>query len=110
MNTNTTKRRIDWSVKPINKNKVARDCRKVISAVRAEELKTNLVEKLAAEYAELSPRLVYQAVNEAHALAALTFVPHLLLPTLAEEKVQKVAAWAAHQRALLGGEQVAFAA
>jgi len=110
MNMKTMKTRIDWSVKPINKNNVARDCNKVISAVRAEEIKSDLVEKLAAEYAELSPRLVYQAVNEAHALASLTHVPHLVLPTLAEEKVQKLAAWSTHQRALLGGEHVAFAA
>ncbi len=75
-----------------------------------KRLKSDLVERLAAEYAELSPRLVYQAVNEAHALASLTHVPHLVLPTLAEEKVQKLAAWSSHQRALLGGEQVAFAA
>jgi hypothetical protein len=110
MNMNTAKTRIDWSVKPLNKSKTARDCREVISAVRAEEIKSDLVERLAAEYAELSPRLVYQAVNEAHALASLTQVPHLVLPTLAEEKVQKVAAWAAHQRAVRGGEQFAFAA
>jgi hypothetical protein len=110
MNMNKTRTRIDWSVKPFNKNKIARDCRQVISAVRAEELKSDLVDKLAAEYAELSPRLVYQAVNEAHALASLTHVPHLVLPTLAEEKVQKLAAWSAHQRAVRGGEQVAFAA
>jgi hypothetical protein len=110
MNMNTTKTRIDWSVKPLGETAVARDCRKVISALRAEELKSDLVERLAAEYSEVGRRLVYQAVNEAHALAALTFVPHLVLPTLAEEKVQKVAAWAAHQRALFGGEHVAFAA
>jgi len=104
------KTRIDWSVKPLAQSTSARDCAKVISAVRAEELKTDLVERLTAEYAEVGWRLVYQAVNEAHALAALTSVPHLVLPTLAEEKVQKVAAWSAHQRALLAGEQVAFAA
>jgi hypothetical protein len=104
------KRRIDWSVQPLTQSASARNCREVISAVRAEELKTDLVRRLSAEYAEVGSRLVFQAVNEAHALASLTSVPLLLLPTLAEEKVQKVAAWAAHQRALLGGEHVAFAA
>jgi hypothetical protein len=54
--------------------------------------------------------LVYQAVNEADTLASLTCAPLFLLPTLAEEKVQKAAAWSKHQRALLRSDSVAFAA
>jgi hypothetical protein len=106
----TLKQRIDWSVKKLTEPSHIKNSEINISAVRAEELKSALVKKLSAEYAEVGRRLVFQAVNEAHALAALTFVPHLLLPTLAEEKVQQAAVWSAHQRSLLGGEQVAFAA
>ncbi len=84
--------------------------RTAVSPVKTGQLKSALVRRLSAEYAEVGPRLVYQAVNEADALAALTFVPLLVLPALAEEKVQKAAAWSAHQRALLGADAVAFAA
>jgi len=87
-----------------------KNSRKFTFADKAEALKSALVKKLSAEYAEVGSRLVYQAVNEAHALASLTTVPLLVLPSLAEEKVQKAAAWAAHQRALLGCDHIAFAA
>ena len=53
------------------------------------ELKLALVKRLSAEYAGVAARLVYQAVNEAYALASLTPEPLLVLPALAEEKVQK---------------------
>jgi hypothetical protein len=49
-------------------------------------------------------------VNEAYALASETFAPLLLLPVLAEEKVQKVAAWSAHQRAVRLARPLAVAA
>ena len=68
----------------------------------AEELKSTLVKRLSAEYAAVATRLVYQAVNEAYALAALTLEPLLFLPELAEEKVQKAADWSARQSSLLG--------
>jgi hypothetical protein len=66
-----------------------------------EKLKYELIYQLSAEYAEVALRLVAQAVNEADALASLTPVPTLVLPTLAEEKVREVAAWSARQRSLL---------
>jgi hypothetical protein len=106
----TLKQRIDWSVKPLIEPSNMRNSEKSIQARKAEELKWSLVKKLSEEYAEVGSRLVFQAVNEAHALASLTSVPLLLLPTLAEEKVQKAAEWSVHQRALLGGEHLAFAA
>ena len=105
----TLKNRIDWSVKPTNRTENRDAANNAVVASKAEQLKTALVEKLSAEYSEVGSRMVFQAVNEAHALASLTVVPLLLLPTLAEEKVQKVAAWAAHQRALLGCDTLAFA-
>jgi energy-converting hydrogenase Eha subunit E len=102
----TLKQRIDWSVKPLASSHV----KGTTTASQAEQLKSALVRKLSAEYADVGARMVFQVVNEAHALASLTFVPLLVLPSLAEEKVQQAAAWAAHQRAVLGCDQVAFAA
>ncbi len=75
-----------------------------------EELKSALAKKLSAEYDGVDARLVHQAVNEAHALASLTVVPVLLLPALAEEKVQELAAWCARQRSLLEIDAHALAA
>jgi hypothetical protein len=102
--------RIDQSVKIFSENMNMKNSRNIIPAVTAEELKSALVARLSAEYAEVGPRLVSQAVNEADALASLTSVPLLVLPTLAEEKVRKAAEWTAHQRAVLGGDHDAFAA
>ena len=103
------KKRIDQSVKSSTETANLNNSR-TISLVKTEQLKSALVRRLSAQYADVGPRLVYQAVNEADALASLTFVPLLVLPALAEEKVQKAAAWSAHQRALRGADSVAFAA
>jgi len=75
-----------------------------------EKLKAALVRSLSAEYANVESRLVYQAVNEADALASLTETPLLFLPSLAVEKVQKAAAWSAHQREVLRAPVHALAA
>lgn len=45
-------------------------------------------------------RLVRLALNEAEAAAWQTEYPHLFFPALATEKIQAVAAWNAHQRAV----------
>ena len=76
----------------------------------AEQLKSALVKRFSAEYAGVAARLVYQAVNEAYALVSLTTEPLLLLPALAEEKVQSAAAWSARQSLLLHGHPLALAA
>jgi hypothetical protein len=76
----------------------------------AEELKSSLVKRFSAEYAGVATRLIYQAVNEAYALATLAGEPLLMLPVLAEEKVQKTAAWSARQSSLLHGSPLAIAA
>ncbi len=65
------------------------------------QLKSKLVSRLSAEFGNIETRLIRQAVNEADALAALTIVPHLLLPSLAEEKVQNLHEWSVRQRAFL---------
>jgi hypothetical protein len=105
--------RIDQSVHLLTENtpvKNSNHCIPSFPISTAEKLKAALVKRLSAEYAEVGPRLVYQAVNEANALASLTIVPLLVLPALAEEKVQKAAAWSAHQRSVLRSDSVAFAA
>jgi hypothetical protein len=75
-----------------------------------EELKSALVKRFSAEYAEVGRRLVYQAVNEADALASLTSVPLLVLPTLAEEKVQRPPRGPLISVPCLAATTVAFAA
>jgi hypothetical protein len=80
------------------------------SRVNVENLKSTLLTRLSAEYSQVGAHLVHQTVNEAVALASATPVPLLLLPVLAEEKIQKAAAWAAHQRAILEAGNYAAAA
>lgn len=75
-----------------------------------KKLKHELIYRLSTEYADVGIRLVSQAVNEADALAAQTPIPALVLPTLAEEKVQQIAAWAVRQRSLLASDSVALIA
>jgi energy-converting hydrogenase Eha subunit E len=110
MRMKNAEHRIDQSVNLSVENTNMKNSRNINPAVTAEQLKSALVRRLNAEYAEVGPRLVYQAVNEADALASLTSVPLLVLPTLAEEKVRNAAAWTAHQRAVLGEDLMAFAA
>jgi hypothetical protein len=73
-------------------------------------LKSELVRKLSSEFVDLDGVLINQAVNEAQSLAALTVVPHLVLPVLAEEKVLALRKWSARQRVLLQRRALAFAA
>jgi hypothetical protein len=68
------------------------------TAAQVEKLKSSLAKKLSAEYPDAGMGLIHRAVNEASALASVTSVPLLLLPALAEEKVQKAVAWPAYQR------------
>jgi hypothetical protein len=98
-----TKNKIDRSVKlltmkPYMKNFKLRAPKASIS--KPEELKSALVKKFTEEYAGVARRLIFQAVNEAYAMVSLTAEPLLLLPALAEEKVQSAAAWSARQRSV----------
>jgi hypothetical protein len=104
------KNRIDQSVNLFNDTLNMKNSEKIVPAVLAEELKSLLVKRLRAEYTDLGEHMIYQAVNEADALASLTPVPLLVLPTLAEEKVRASAAWSAYQRSVLGCDSIAFAA
>jgi len=65
-----------------------------------EALKNRLIQRFTAEFSDVQVRLVRQAVDEALALATLTLFPHLVLPTLAEEKVRSIRNWSFRQRAI----------
>jgi len=96
---NTARFRIDQSVNFLPQNTKDTLMKNTIM-IKLQELKSALVQRLSAENAGVDARLVWQAVNEAHALAATTIAPLLVLPDLAEEKVQRVAAWSDHQRSV----------
>jgi hypothetical protein len=110
---NTIAKQIDWSVNHSRKDTKMRNTTHIIPTIpvsTAEVLKSVLVKELSAEYTSVEAGRVHQAVNEAHALAALTNEPLLFLPALAEEKVQNAAAWSARQRSLLQTDSLALAA
>jgi hypothetical protein len=79
-------------------------------ATKLEALKNELVRRFTAEFTDIQANIVRQAVDEADALASLTTVPYLLLPTLAEEKVQYARNWNRHQQTILQHGELAFAA
>jgi hypothetical protein len=108
MNTaqNGIDRSVNFSIATLNINNRMNN----LTERREQELKSSLINRLSAEYTNVGARLVHQLVNEAHALASTNFAPLLLLPQLAEELVQKAAAWSAHQRAILHHELHAMAA
>jgi hypothetical protein len=103
---NTSEIRIDQSVKSTTQSSNGSSLKNwksyfpLCSSSMAEKLKSTLVKKFSAEYVGVATRLVYQAVNEAYALVSLTAEPLLLLPVLAEEKVQKAAAWTTRQQSM----------
>ena len=100
---NTAEYRIDRSVNLLTENTKGAPMKNwknyipMFPISKAEQLKSALVKRLSAEYDGVATRLVYQAVNEAYALVSQTSEPLLLLPALAEEKVQNAAAWSARQ-------------
>jgi DNA-binding FrmR family transcriptional regulator len=72
-------------------------CQKVLTQITAAK------EAILAESREAlksQERLLPQALNEAEAVAWQTMYPHLVFPTLAEEKVQAVITWDAHQQSV----------
>jgi hypothetical protein len=91
--------RIDQSVNILSHNTKDTPMKNNI-ILKLQKLKSALVKRLSAEYAGVEAGLIWQAVNEAHALAATTFAPILVMPDLAEEKVRRAAAWSKHQRTL----------
>ena len=82
--------------------------------VALNNLKAGLLSRFRFEFADVDGEMLKRAVNEADALATLNGLPHLLLPVLAEEKVQAFRQWgirqAAIQNATLQSPTLAFAA
>lgn len=87
---------------------------RVALAEPRDERLQRLREAVETEFAHLRGargHLVKLALNEAEALALQTSFPHLVFPTLAQEKVSAVAVWHQRQAALRGSEpMLAFAA
>ncbi len=77
---------------------------------RWDALKSQLVNRLSAEFPEVQSGLVHLAVLEAEALASVTGVPYLVLPALAEEKVMGLRNWTIHQQAITRRSEMAFSA
>ena len=76
-------------------------CRTV--AAKLNELKGRVTQRLAGDAGMAVPEyLLSRAVSEAEALAWAAPYPLLLLPVLAEEKVQDARRWVEHQRRVLG--------
>jgi hypothetical protein len=74
-------------------NRFSAECSQKLS-----KLKIRLAADLARSFNNLSGQLLWQAVNEADAIAATTPFPALVLPALAEEKVRDASLWSARQR------------
>ncbi len=70
-------------------------CQKLLAQVARVR---NAIQTEFRETLKVNDQLLRLALNEAEALAWQTDYPHLLFPTLAQEKVQAVAAWNHHQQ------------
>ncbi len=106
-----TEKRIDRSV-----NSLAEKLKTLMNIFRnyirsfpistSEHLKSALVRRFSAEYADVATRRIIQAVNDAYSLVSGTTAPLLLLPILAEEKVQALAARSPHQRSAARSKRI----
>ncbi|MFA6545743.1 MAG: hypothetical protein WCS99_15100 [Limisphaerales bacterium] len=87
---------------------------RVALAEPRDERLQRLRESIETEFAHLRDtrgHLVRLALNEAEALAMQTSFPHLVFPTLAQEKVGAIAVWHQRQAALQRSKpMLAFAA
>ena len=72
-------------------------CRKLLTEI--QHTRQDLVNQFRKAFAG-EEQLLRLALNEAEALAFLTDYPHLVFPSLAMEKVQGVAKWTMHQKAI----------
>jgi hypothetical protein len=72
-------------------------CQKILA--RIEQAKAAIFAESRKAF-QAKERLLRLALNEAEAVAWQSLYPHLLFPTLATEKVQALADWDAHQRAV----------
>ena len=74
-----------------------RSCRKILAQIRKAKAAIFAESRGTLEAHE---RMLRLALNEAEALAWQSAYPHLVFPALAMEKVQEVADWNRHQRAV----------
>lgn len=84
-----------------------RSCHKIITQL--EKVRESIV----AGYrglVESNGHLLELTLNEAEALAWQSGFPHLLFPTLAEEKVRSLGAWHERQQSVRGNPRSAIAA
>jgi hypothetical protein len=95
-NTETTKS--NGTVKNLSAACVA-SCRKLVAQIA--EAKENLLAEFRHTFSA-PERLIRLALNEAEAAAWETDFPQLFFPTLAQEKIQAVATWSAHQQTIRG--------
>jgi hypothetical protein len=72
-----------------------KSCDKILA--RIKEAKTAILAE-AQGNSQASEQMLRLAVNEAEAIAWQTYVPHLIFPTLALERVQAVSNWNARQQ------------
>ena len=82
-----------------------RICQKILAQI------WNIKDRLLAEWrdgAEAHERMLRLVVNEAEALAWQTSYPHLVFPTLAVEKIQRVRDWVRRQQSVLQPEGVEY--
>lgn len=85
----------------------------ITSCQKVREQVARVRQGLFAEWRDMlttQERLLQLALNEAEALAWQTEVPHLVFPTLAEEKVHAAASWTVRQRVMNSGRRAAIAA
>src|ERR1051325_11703139 len=76
-------------------NKCVASCKKLVAQIKQTR------NSLLTEYREsvkTHQQLLQLALNEAEAIAWQTPYPQLFFPSLAQEKVQAVASWEAHQQ------------
>lgn len=82
-------------------SRCAASCQKLLSQLARvrQTIQTEVRETL-----QVNDRLLRLALNEAEALAWQTDYPHLLFPSLAQERALAVATWTNHQRRILHRE------
>ena len=89
--------RVNTGVGSAFSNLCLRSCEKILAQIRKAKAAIFAESRGVLEAHE---RMLQLALNEAEALAWQSAYPHLVFPALAMEKVQEVADWNRHQRAV----------
>jgi hypothetical protein len=94
---NTTNTNKDLNAESTITNRYAQSYKKLLAGI--EQAKDRIASEFQ-ETLESHGQLFQLAMNEAEALARQTDYPHLFFPSLAMEKIQRVATWQARQHSL----------